>query len=326
MLIPLLAVLVGLPAIGYAGQRAAEARDRRRFPAPGRLVTVDGVRLHTVVEGSGPVVLIDSGLGGGCLEWESVAAGLREHATVVRYDRPGFGWSPAADVDRSPRAAAERMAGLIAALGIDEPVLLVGHSLGGLHVRLLAQLRPDLVRGVVMVDPSHEDMLDATPTPAAAKVVEHVLRGMAATGPFGVARVGGRLNSATVVAQLRSMPDEATRERMHRSTLLTGCSAGGMRAISTEMTGLSAALRQVQELTATHPLPPVPLVVISAAAPGRSEAETKGRVIMDDLHVKQAAASPLGRRVLAEHSGHLVPLDQPEVVVSAVLEILKATP
>jgi hypothetical protein len=68
----------------------------------------------------------------------------------------------------------------------------------------------------------------------------------------------------------------------------------------------------------------VPLVVISAAAPGRSEAEAKGRLVMDDLHVKQAAVSPLGRRVLAEHSGHLVPLDEPEVVVAAVLETLKA--
>ena len=324
MLIALAAGCAALGAIGYGGQRVAEARDRRRFPSPGRLVTVDGVVLHTVVEGSGPVVLIDSGLGGGCLEWEAVAAGLREHATVVRYDRPGFGWSPPDDADRSPVAAAERMRGLLAALGLDGPVVAVGHSLGGLHVRLLAQLHPSLVSGLVLVDPSHEDMLDATPTPRAAKVVEAVVRGMAVTAPFGMGRVGGRLSSATVVAQLRTTPDEATAARLRQSKLLTSCSAGGLRAVATELTGLLAALRQVQEVTAAHPVPPIPLTVMSAAAPGRSDAEAKGRLVMDELHLKQAAASPLGRRVLAERSGHLVPLDEPEVVVAAVLETLKA--
>jgi pimeloyl-ACP methyl ester carboxylesterase len=165
-------------------------------------------------------------------------------------------------------------------------------------------------------------MLDATPTPAAAKVVEAVMRGMAAVAPFGVARLGGRISSATVVAQLRGTPDDATHERLRQTKLLTSCSAGGLRAAATELTGLADGLRQVQALA--EPLPPVPLVVISAAAPGRSDAETQGRLVMDDLHEKQAAASPLGRRVLAEHSGHLVPLDEPEVVVAAVLDTLKA--
>jgi pimeloyl-ACP methyl ester carboxylesterase len=320
----LLASLGGLGLIGYGGQRLAESRDRKRFAAPGRLVTVDGLVLHAVVEGSGPVVLIDSGLGGGCLEWEAVAAGLRDHATVVRYDRPGFGWSPAADCDRSPVAAAERLRGLLSALSLEGPVVAVGHSLGGLHVRVLAQLHPELVSGLVLVDPSHEDMLDATPTPRAAKVDATVIRGIAAVAPLGMARVGGRLYSGTVVAQLRKAPDEATRSSLRRTTLLTSCSVSGLRAATAELTGLEAALRQVQEVTASRPVPPVPLVVISAAAPGRSEAEAKGRLVMDDLHVKQAAVSPLGRRVLAEHSGHLVPLDEPEVVVAAVLETLKA--
>jgi pimeloyl-ACP methyl ester carboxylesterase len=324
MLMPALAVIGSFGLAGYGGQRVAEARDRRRFPPPGRLVTVDGVALHVVVEGSGPVVLIDSGLGGGCLEWEAVAAGLRDRATVVRYDRPGAGWSPSSDCDRSPTATAERLRGLLTVLGLTEPVVVVGHSLGGLHVRLLAQLHPELVRGIVLVDPSHEEMLDAAPVPAAAKVVASVMRAFAVVAPLGVARVAGRAYAGMVAAQLRRNPDEATRERLHRATLLTSCSVHGLRTAAGDLRALPESLRQVREVTRSHPVPPVPLTVITAAAPSRTDAEAKGRLVIDALHAQQAAASPLGRQVLAEHSGHLVPLDQPELVVSCILETLTA--
>src|SRR5207245_8649532 len=60
-------LVVGLLA-GAAAQAIAEATDRRRCPALGRLVRVGDTVLHVVVEGSGPVVLMDSGLGGSSIE------------------------------------------------------------------------------------------------------------------------------------------------------------------------------------------------------------------------------------------------------------------
>jgi pimeloyl-ACP methyl ester carboxylesterase len=321
-------VLIAAGAVvagGAVAQGWGEARDRRRFPPPGRMVDVDGVRLHVVVEGSGPVVLIDSGLGGSSLEWQEVAAGLRGSATVVRYDRPGFGWSPAARTDRSPQASAERIRLLLGALGVTEPVVLVGHSLGGLHVRLLAQLHPELVRGLVLVDPSHEDMLDAAPVPLSARVTEHALGVSAALARLGTPRLLGRLYSKAVAAQLRRPLDDSTRTAMHTSTLLTSCSVKGFRAAAAELRCLRTSLRQVQLLNAQHPVPPVPLTVITAAAPGRTPAEQRGRDVIDALHRRQADASPLGRQVLARSSGHLVPLDEPALVVDCVREVLAAT-
>jgi pimeloyl-ACP methyl ester carboxylesterase len=322
MLTPL---LLALPVAGYAGQRWAEARDRRRFPAPGRFVDVDGVRLHVLVEGSGPLVVIDSGLGGSCIEWETVAASLRDEATVVRYDRPGFGWSPAAVCDRSPRAAAERIVGLLDALELEGPAVLVGHSLGGLHVRLVASLHPDRVVGLVLVDPSHEDMLDAAPVPAAARVFEKVLSGVAHLAPLGLARVGGRLYGKQVGAQLRQPLDDTTRTAVRTSTLLTSCSVGGLRAAVAELTVLPTSLKQVREVSVAYPLPPVPLTLITAGAEPRNEQERTARELIDALHQKQVAQSPRGRQVYAGQSGHLVPLDEPELVASCIRETLVET-
>jgi pimeloyl-ACP methyl ester carboxylesterase len=107
---------------------------------------------------------------------------------------------------------------------------------------------------------------------------------------------------------------------LDQSTRLTACAVGGLRAIAAEMCGLPASLHQVAELTREHPLPAVPLTVISADAPARNHAEQTARTAIRALHETQAMASPLGRLVLASHSGHLVPLDEPELIARCVRE------
>lgn len=313
---------VGLVA-GAVGQRLAEAQDLRRFPMPGRLVEANGNPVHVVVEGSGPVVVIDSGLGGSCLEWSSVAADLVRDFTVVRYDRPGFGWSPAAPGDRSPVAAARRLRALISALDLPAPVLLVGHSLGGLHVRVFACLYPELVRGLVLVDPSHEDMLDDPSAARSTAVMNRVMSLFAATAFLGTPRIAGRLYTRMVAAQIRRALDESDREALHQSTLLTACSIGGLRAAVAEMTAVPQSLRQVTSLG--QPLPDVPVTLITAAAPARTPSEEKARTAIHVLHESQVAGMPHGRLVLAHESGHLVPIDEPQLVASCVREVAAAS-
>ena len=293
------------------------------IPPPGRVVQVGDERVHVVVDGAGPTVLIDSGLGGSCLEWAKVAAELAPDFTVVRYDRPGFAWSPPAK-RHSPVAVAERIAALLHTLDLPAPWILVGHSMGGLHVRLVASLYPSDVAGLVLVDPSHEAMLEDEDALRSSKRFAKAVRLMVATAPFGTARLLGRAYAKVVSAQARQPLDEATRELMDQATRLTLCTVHGLRAVSAELGGLPAALEQVAAVTAEHPIADIPLTVITAAAPARSEAERKARETMDELHARQAAAVPKGRRVYAERSGHLVPLDQPDLIAQCVREVAKA--
>lgn len=288
---------------------------------PGRLIEVDGVCLHVVVEGSGPVVFFDSGLGGSSAEWAWVAADLRRDFTVVRYDRPGFGWSPPSPGDRRPLEAATRIRGLLSALDIETPVILVGHSLGGLHVRLAASLFPEIAAGIVLVDPSHEEMLDQTPVPRSAALMSKVLGAAAATAPLGTAYLVGRLYVRAAESQVRRPLDPRERDTLKRSSMLTAGSAAGLRAMRDELNALPGSLRQVAELTRQHPLAAIPLTVISADAPARTGPEQVARTAIRVLHEKQATATSHGRLVLAATSGHLVPLDQPELIAHCVRAI-----
>jgi pimeloyl-ACP methyl ester carboxylesterase len=71
---------------------------------------------------------------------------------VVTFDRPGFGLSPDADGPRTPTAIAHELREVLSELGVSGPVVLVGHSMGGVHALRYADLYPEDVAGVVLLD------------------------------------------------------------------------------------------------------------------------------------------------------------------------------
>jgi pimeloyl-ACP methyl ester carboxylesterase len=315
-----LAVLLALVFGGAALQRLAERRDRRRLPPPGRVVRLSDADVHVVVEGSGPPVLLDSGLGGSSIEWGRVAADLAAEFTVIRYDRPGFAWSSGSGCDRRSVAAARRIVELLTVLDVESPVILVGHSLGGIHVRAVASLAPDRVGGLVLVDPSHEGMLEVVETSKEARVLAGVLRAISWLAPFGVARIIGRPLARVALSDARQPIDDEVRAGVRSSGLLTLRTVHGLRALAAEHGCLEASLHDFVELTATAPEPAVPVTVITGAAPSPNARIAEAREKIDRMHAELVAASPRGRHVFAERSGHLVPLDQPELVAQCVRE------
>lgn len=302
-------VLLGLLVVGTAGQQLTERRDRARHPMPGRLVDVGDAMVHVVTEGGGPLVVIDSGLGGSSIEWADVAARLAPDFTVVRYDRPGFAWSPASECDRRAEPAARRLLQLV-----DQPAILVGHSLGGLHVRVAAALAPEKVRALVLVDPSHEGMLELVETSKAAAVTRGVLRVSAVLAPLGLGRVMGRGFAALALAEKRQ-PLSAEQEAGARvAGLLTCRTRHGIRALYLEQGALADSCRQTAAVTE----PDLPRAVITAAAPSDNDRMAEARAQIGALHEQLG-----GRQVLAHDSGHLVPLDQPELISQTVREIAR---
>ena len=112
-----------------------------------------------------PAVVLESGLNNGAASWERVLPLLAPHVRVAAYDRAGIGSSaPApglATIDRQIDDLASVITGLSSL-----PCVLAGHSWGGILVQLLAFRRPELVAGLVLVDPGHEEMESALPLPA----------------------------------------------------------------------------------------------------------------------------------------------------------------
>jgi pimeloyl-ACP methyl ester carboxylesterase len=99
-------------------------------------------------------VVLLNGAGARLGFWNKVEPALAAHTAVVAYDRTLPAGYKAAPVPLGA-ATVTQLRGLLGALGIEPPWLLVGHSMGGLYANLFARLHPTEVAGVVMVDATH---------------------------------------------------------------------------------------------------------------------------------------------------------------------------
>jgi pimeloyl-ACP methyl ester carboxylesterase len=145
---------------------------------PANLVDVGGRSLyHSDTGTNGPTVVLESGLGDAAAPWSGLIPGIAAFARVVSYDRPNTEAS-ASDPAPAPRTGADVVTDLHAMLegaALPGPYVLVGHSIGGIFVRLYASRYPDDVAGLVLVDASHEDQVARLEKIAPPELVEMVI-------------------------------------------------------------------------------------------------------------------------------------------------------
>lgn len=129
--------------------------DGGRLPPVARWVDLDGPVHFTDYGGpaEAPFLLLVHGLGGSALNWAAIAPSLAEACRVMAIDLVGFGHTQ--PLGRSPRIDDNRdlLARFIDVV-IGHPVILVGNSMGGLIALLMSDARPDLVSGLILVDPA----------------------------------------------------------------------------------------------------------------------------------------------------------------------------
>lgn len=122
------------------------------------LVDVGGYNLYVNCRGFGvPTVVLDAGLGVASDSWVFVQPEVAEFTRVCTYDRAGLGHSDRGPNPRTTKRIASELHQLLNNSGLQPPYVLVGHSFGGLNMRMYANEYPDEVVGMVLVDSSHED-------------------------------------------------------------------------------------------------------------------------------------------------------------------------
>ncbi len=153
-----------LPLLTSCGPRATSSSAPTPLPPTERIELIDigGRKLQLLTRGAGsPTIVIEAGMGEPPIasgSWRAVVDELSRSNRVVLYDRAGLGQSdPAPKLPRTSLDVAHDLNALLTQAALPGPYLLVGHSYGGLHIRMFASQFPELVAGMVLVDATHPD-------------------------------------------------------------------------------------------------------------------------------------------------------------------------
>ena len=295
---PLLVALAVVLLCSLASRLSAQTPSS---PPPGILVDVGGHKLHIRCLGPatvGPTVILEAGGGGYSSVWSPLQDLLSTAVRTCAYDRAGSGWSEPGPAPRTMRQEVFELHRLLDAARVPGPFVLVGHSIGGLLVRLYAEQYAKDVIGLVLVDPTHED------------------------GRFGQMRPG---ESQPRLVRLR---EQAT-GRAVPAPRRDGRPSTGYKP---EDDYLAEEFQQIYLSRRANPTPlgDRPLIVLVGAKPeppppGASEEE------WNDLRqeksgqkadlVKLSRNSKLARD---PSSGHDIHRDNPQLVARAILEVVEA--
>jgi len=142
--------------IAVLGATAASAA-----PRDVRVAQIEGRAVAYRVLGQGaPVLVLLSGLGEGMASFQAVAPELARNATVIVYDRAGYGDSDAPTGPRDARAVDDELVAVLQASGVRGPYVVAGHSLGGLYAEYFAARHPEAVAGLILEDSRPSDFTD----------------------------------------------------------------------------------------------------------------------------------------------------------------------
>jgi pimeloyl-ACP methyl ester carboxylesterase len=283
-----------------------------QYPAPGRLVQIDGRRLHIHCTGTGsPTVVLEAGGGAFAIDWALVQPLVAESTRVCSYDRAGLGWS-----DRGPshevveQIVSDLHSGLQAA-GEKGPLVLVGASIGGTYIRAYQRTYPNEVAALVFTNSanrvglvtksggdllwklSEDDIRSAYPLPASARL------------PIPM-RIGPPFDRLPADLQpLRLWLDVRLWESLDPTTMSPASILSWRREF----------VREFEETDGNRqPLGSLPVVVVSSG-PVASE---KDRASRDTAGAQLDFLSRNSVHIEATGSGHEIHLFQPERVVEGI--------
>ncbi|PCJ43668.1 MAG: hypothetical protein COA71_01990 [SAR86 cluster bacterium] len=307
----IVSLVIALLAITFTYEQASRLIAKNNYSPEGEFVDVGGHRLHFLRQGSGgPTVVFESGLDArGHIPWYKVEAAVSRSTSTVSYDRAGVLWSERGNKAKNGEAMSEDLAALLEQGNFPKPYILVGHSLAGLTLRPFITKYAEDIAAVVLVDTSHPDQLNRIPSELNQTPPRWLLNMVSL---FGIVRF--------------TMPSIFPNTNADDRINVVGVSIGpnNLSGSFDEMENIGALAEEASKITSFGN---IPVVVITGASPTRNDIMPEQfrddmTRIWNELQADQLNLSTDSQQILAMESGHYVQVDEPDIVISAILDLI----
>jgi pimeloyl-ACP methyl ester carboxylesterase len=289
-----------------------------------RLVDIDhGRRLNLYCVGNGsPTVVFDAGLGNWSQVWGLVQPAIAKKTQACAYDRAGLGFSDPANRDSSSANIVDDLHRLLVAASIKPPYIVVGHSYGGMSMRLFADLYFNETAGMVLVDPTARDLApsrDSLPLLAAVKMAQDdgVTEGLAQTC-IAAAEVGFLKESTVYKECVSEDMNPRYSENINAVYLRLQQTPNFWRAWQSEKISIDTSSAD-QLRTSRRNFGSLPLVVLTQSDDIGPDPKASRWV---KAHDEIASSSTVGVNRIVPDSSHMIMLDQPQAVIDAIDDVL----
>ena len=271
--------------------------------------------LRWIEAGAGsPVVVLEAGLGEpGSLAYAGVLSAVAEQVRVIAYDRAGIGASdPVSPVTVTSQVS--DLAAIAKAVG-NGPCVLAGHSWGGLLVLLAAAQHPDLVAGLVLIDPADEIYWSQLPAEIRHQSTD--------TGTMVMQQHAAGELAPMVRESFAPFVNRLTDNQRHRNLLLDAyesCYVYDWQAHMSyaESQIFNGSIPLIHQMRSAAPLPDVPVFVLSATTGAAQE----HRAMWTAVHADLAKSVTRGTHAVLADTHHAINEHRPEAIVSAITQVI----
>ncbi|MGB7554634.1 MAG: alpha/beta hydrolase [Candidatus Korobacteraceae bacterium] len=305
-----LVILICATAAGSTIFNAIALRYYRATYSPlGKIYRVNGHDMHIYCTGEGsPTIVLDAGMGNDSLAWAKVQPELSKTTRVCSYDRAGMGWSTPGPDPRDADTIASELHALLQQAGVSGPIVLMGHSMGGIFIRAYATHYPQDVVGLIFIEsasPFQEDHesaeLRAQTLPSASQYYSYV-----ALIALGIPRLTGDCSA-----------DDRFDGQFARMKGQLDC---GM-LLGEVWREYTADRRSGEETINTGPYGDMPVLIFSRdpqldkQAPNLSpKLALEMSVVWNQTQEDLKRLSTRSRRVIGKGSGHHLPIDRADLI------------
>ncbi|PFE24641.1 alpha/beta hydrolase [Bacillus anthracis] len=274
-----------------------------------------GQTIEVYIKGcSTQTVVIQTGMTCSFYDWFPIIEKLSQHFTVVSYHRPGYGKSELGNHSRTTRQATKELHMLLQKLDIHDPIILIGHSYGGLCAQHFAMLHEDKLQALILVDSTSMNLhrLDELYLPISDQTDSDDMW-------LQKYNTYSKMDVNMLSNELKPMLAGQSRQQIEFST-----SPSLYKATASELSEWKNCARSLKELYKTLKVPLIvigrePQYSIAQLIKGGMPIEeaTQLEAMWQELIHEQLQLSIHSQYILAEHAGHGIENDRPDIIIEA---------